>query len=334
MRKTLLFALCLCLLLCGCGRPAAAPVSGVSTLTVENPPQSLKLGLATVTSVNKSQNATPDFPGVARTDITMAAITVDESGIIHQCILDGITVLLPFDATGALQMPEDLTFHSKNELGESYGMHKASPMGKEWDQQAAAFAAYAVGKRAEDLQVGDVSTSVTVDTDGFLQAIRAAADEAAALGTLEGDHLALSSDTCIDDSRSADSDTGENGSARCNTVVGAVTFRGEKITACRYDGVETILPFTPDGIVSTSISLPPSGKDCLADTFGIRRNAAGKSWYHQANAFAASTVGMTAQQVSRIPLDAELHPENRSVTIAVDRLQRLSIKAWQQVSSD
>ena len=335
MRKTLWAALGLCLLLCGCGRPTAAPVSGVSTPPVEMPPQSLKLGLATVTTVSKSQNATPDFPGVARTDITMAAITIDEDGIIHQCILDGITALIPFDATGALQMPEDLSFHSKNELGDTYGMHKASPMGKEWDQQAASFAAYAVGKRVEELQAGDVAASVTVDTDGFLQAICAAVQEAADLGTQEGDRLALSSDACIDDSRSANSDAGQNGFACCSAMVGAVTFRGENITACRYDGVETLLPFTPEGIVDTNVALPPVSKNTLADAYGIRRHGAeGKRWYQQANDFAAATVGLTAKEVSRLSLDADLRPSDRGAAIAINRLQLLTEKAWQQVAVD
>ncbi len=335
MRKKLLPALCLCLLLFGCSRPPAEPASGVSTLPVETPPQSLKLGLATVTTVSKSQNATPDFPGVARTDITMAAVTVDESGIIHQCILDGITGVIPFDATGALQAPEDLSFHSKNELGDSYGMHKASPMGKEWDQQAASFAAYAVGKRVDELHSGDVAASVTVDTDSFLQAICAAVQESSDLGTQEGDRLALSSDACMDNSRSADSDAGQNGSACCSAVMGAVTFRGEKITACRFDGVETNLPFTPDGIVSTNVSLPQLSKDILADAYGIRRcGAEGKCWYQQANAFAATTIGLTAQQVSRLPREENLPSPDGSAAHSIERLQLLTEKAWQQTAAN
>ncbi len=334
MRKTLLSALFLCLLLCGCDRPAFAPVSNLPVASAKTPPQPLQLGLASVTTVSKSQNATPDFPGIARTDITMAAVTVDEAGIIRQCILDGITAIIPFDATGALQAPEDLNFHSKNELGETYGMHKASPMGKEWDQQAASFASYAVGKRVDELQAGDVAASVTVDTDCFLQAISAAVQEAADLGTQEGDRLALASDAYMADSRSADSDTGKNGSAHCSAMLGAVTFRGETITACRFDSVETILPFTPEGIVSTNVSLPPLGKDKLADPYGIRRRGIeGKRWYQQANLFAAAAVGLTAQQVARLPLNENLQPQNGSTTIAVDRLQLLTEKAWQQVDA-
>ncbi len=334
MRKTLLSILCLCLLLFGCSRPPAAPASGISTPVVETPPQPLKLGLSTVSTVSKSQNATPDFPGVARTDITMAAVTVDEDGIIHQCILDGITAVIPFDATGALQAPEDLCFHSKNELGDTYGMHKASPMGKEWDQQAASFAAYAVGKRAEELQAGDVAASVTVDTDCFLQAICAAVQEAESLGAQEGDHLALASDACMDDSRSADSDAGKNGSACCSAMMGAITFRGENITACRFDSVETTLHFTPEGIVSSNISLPQLSKDTLADAYGIRRyGAEGKRRYQELNTFAAATIGLTPQQVSRLPQSQTLPPADNSDVIATGRLQLLIEKAWQQAAA-
>ncbi len=334
MRKNAWIVLSLCLLLTGCSRPPAQSASADAAVTVESPPQQLRLGLATATTVSKSQNATPDFPGVARTDITMAAVTVDESGIIHQCVLDGITALIPFDATGALQMPEDLTFHSKNELGEAYGMHKASPMGKEWNQQAASFAAYAVGKRADELQSGDVAASVTVDTDGFLQAICAAVQGAAPSGTQEGDRLALASDACIDASRSADSDAGENGSACCSALMSAITFRGEKITACRYDGVETTLPFTPEGIVCTRTPLPPSNKAHPVDVYSLRQQGpSGQHWYQEANAFAEATIGLTVRQVSHLSSNPS-PAADKNAALTMDRLRLLTQKAWQQLTDD
>lgn len=330
MKKRLLLFLSLCLLLTGCHCGDDRAAFGPDDIT-DAVPQALKTGLATATNVRKSQNATLDFPGFSRTDITLAAVLLDEDGVIRQCVLDGVTAVIPFDHHGTLQVSEGLPFPAKNELGRDYGMHKASPLGREWDEQAAAFAAYTVGHRPDELQPGDVSASVTVDTDGFLQAIRSAASGARDTGAREGDHLALVCDARMDESRSADSRTGEDGMARCYAVCGAFTFRGNLITSCRFESVETALPVTCRGDVAVETSLPLSGTQASGDPFSVRgRGALGQLWGRQADAFAGRLTGLSVYEIQRLTPDEIRCP--CGTVFPEDTLAQLAGRAWQQVS--
>ncbi|NLO13096.1 MAG: hypothetical protein GX124_03115 [Clostridiales bacterium] len=98
-----------------------------------------------------------------------------------------------FTAEGkVVDLPE--TLKTKMELGPDYGMLKASPIGKEWFEQAEAFSAYCVGKTPEEVlgmatkvkddnhpavpDVADLATSVTMDVSDFLEALGKAAANA------------------------------------------------------------------------------------------------------------------------------------------------------------
>lgn len=311
----------LCLLLTAC---AAAPHAASPA-----PPQellSLKTGIAAVATVSHSQNATYDFPGSARSDITLAAVAVDNQGIIRQCVLDGIAAVIPFDKTGALQLKEGTVFPSKNELGRAYGMHKASPQGREWNEQAAAYARWAVGRTPAQLAQGDVTTSVTVDTDGFLQAIQAAARQAVDQGAHQGDTLALVSSARMLPSRSVSDASAKDGSACCCASAAALTFRQGIVTSCRFDAVETAIPITPQGTIGTNPSLLPEQEDSCA----VRRRTDTDSWARQAAAVSALTVGKSpAQALSEFPTPATA-PDGTlpaSASVAADDFLPLLCKA-------
>ena len=75
---------------------------------------------------------------------------------------------------------------SKNELGDAYGMKKASSIGKEWYEQAAAFSAYVTGKTVSEVSGiavddhesptdADLAASVTIGIGEFQTLIEKAA---------------------------------------------------------------------------------------------------------------------------------------------------------------
>ena len=70
-----------------------------------------------------------------------------------------------FDTTGKITSDLTAEVASKNELGDAYGMKTASSIGKEWNEQAAAYAAYAVGKTADEVNGTAVTEGVPSDTD-------------------------------------------------------------------------------------------------------------------------------------------------------------------------
>ncbi|MBQ3532771.1 MAG: hypothetical protein IJA51_03605 [Oscillospiraceae bacterium] len=338
MKRLLILLLCLTLL-SGCGAttvvlPAPDDSPAEETPSTQPDPHStpVKLGLAVLAHVSDSMNATADSHGYARTDVTLVALTIDDTGVIRSCRIDGISAAIPFDASGALQIDADTTFPTKNELGLDYGMHKASPMGKEWDQQASAFAAYAVGKRVAELSPGDVSSSVTISTDDFLRAIRTAADSAEYLGSNSDDALTLVALSHMDGSESAEVDTGESGQAQFSTSVAAVTFQGDTITGCCLDELQTALTIAPDGTITDDVTAAQRSKNALGEDYGMRKaSSIGREWYQQADAFARYAVGKTARNLSALITDEDGYllsgDVTSSVTIAVDTFQALLVKA-------
>ena len=165
MKKLSLFvALCLMVgLLAGC---AGTPViyytectcpAGSHDAVVEMPTEpaeteapvltegALKTGLVISASLADSASATAEAEGEAAYDVTVVAVLVDDEGIIHDCVIDGVKASVNFDAAGAITTDVKVAPATKNELGEAYGMVAWGGAVAEWDAQAAAVAAACVG---------------------------------------------------------------------------------------------------------------------------------------------------------------------------------------------
>lgn len=260
MKRLLLLVLILSLT--GCAAPQTAPQPQPPAVeamaAVPSDTDAARLGIAAVANIAKSMHATYDFPGYAHTEVTVAAVVVDSRGVIRQCAIDGISAAIPFDATGALQLPDGTQFPSKRTLGQSYGMHKASPLGTEWAEQAADFAASCVGKTVDELQPGDTLTSVTIATDALHQAVCRAAGNAAA-PVRAGDTLMLSCRAVMEHSVSGCPDDGTPGLACLRAAAAAFTVRGGTATAETGCAVTSAVPFTAAGRIAcdTSLGLSP-----------------------------------------------------------------------------
>ena len=109
-----------------------------------------KLGLAIVDNIAKSKDA-GEQDGLAQTYATYAAVTVGADGKITSCALDATQANVNFDAKGKITTDLSVAVKTKNELKEGYGMKGVSKIGKEWYEQAAAYAAYAIGKTADEV---------------------------------------------------------------------------------------------------------------------------------------------------------------------------------------
>ncbi len=109
-----------------------------------------RLGLAMVDNIAKSKDA-GENDGLAQTYTTYAAVTVGTDGKITGCALDATQANVNFDATGKITTDLSAAVKTKNELKDGYGMRAASKIGKEWYEQAAAYAAYVIGKTADEV---------------------------------------------------------------------------------------------------------------------------------------------------------------------------------------
>ena len=99
----------------------------------------VKTGMAVMTAAGKSV-AAGDADGLAQADSVIVAVTVDADGKIVKAAIDSAQTKINFSKEGKIVTALDTVFVGKQELGEAYGMNKASSLGAEWTVQANAFA--------------------------------------------------------------------------------------------------------------------------------------------------------------------------------------------------
>ncbi len=121
---------------------AAKPVASAATD---------KVGIGIIVTTDKSKDAIDGKDGLAQAYGTYAAVTVNESGIVTAAVIDGTIGNVNFDATGKITSDTTAKIATKQQIGDAYGMRAASPIGKEWYEQANAFAAYVTGKTAAEI---------------------------------------------------------------------------------------------------------------------------------------------------------------------------------------
>ncbi|MBP3412199.1 MAG: hypothetical protein J6K89_02975 [Oscillospiraceae bacterium] len=346
-RLAILMSLVLSLsLLCGCvGTPVVYNCTEDHSTTQGTQPTeatpsvegALKTGLAITANAADSENAVN-----AAYDVTMVAVLVDDNGIIQDCIIDGISAKIEFDATGTITTDLTAPISTKNELGENYGMVAWGGAKYEWNEQAAALAQYAVGKTVEELREGavneqgrapegsDLASTATIYLGGYVSAIEEAVANAKHLGAQGGDTLKLASINSAKSSVSATADA--EGTAQLDCDVTALTEKDGVITSCYIDSLQAKVSFDQSGTITTDLTAPMLTKNQLGPDYGMVAWAgATAEWNEQAASFAAYVTGKTAQEVSGIAVNEKTAPTDAdlaaSVTIAIGGFQALILKA-------
>ena len=148
-----------------------------------------------------SKEATEEKDGTAQVDSTAVAVLVDDKGVIKNIVIDVVQTKFNFSTTGEITTDLAKTFDSKKELGDAYNMRGASPIGKEWDEQAEALEKYVTGKTIEQVKGialdggyptdEDLTSSVTMNISSIIAAIEKAVNNAEDLGAKAGDKLGL-----------------------------------------------------------------------------------------------------------------------------------------------
>ena len=346
MKKMLAYVLTLAMtagVLVGCtGKTVVIenPTENVETAeNVEVAEGAVKTGLSVMAGLS-GESATAEAAGVATTDISLVAVTVDDNGVINACAIDAVQGKVAFDQEGQLT-GETGEILSKNELGDNYGMRAASPIGKEWNEQAAHIAAYAVGKTVEELKTNaideagmvkdaDLASGATIYMGSFIWAIEAAVNNATHLGAQSGDQLIL---TAISSSNGSASATAEaEGSASVTSNIIAMTSNGSEITSCIIDAVQSKAGFDADGALVGEVGGDVLSKAQLGADYGLKAySAIGKEWDEQTDAFCEYVTGKTVEEVTGIALTETTAPADAdlaaSVSIAVGDFVSLVEKA-------
>ena len=278
----------------------------------------VKTGMAIVSNTTVA-DADADAAGNAQVDSTAAAVLVGEDGKIISCKLDVAQNKVPVNADGSFDTTA--TFKSKQELKEDYNMKGASAIGKEWYEQANAFAEYVVGMTAEEVRAietnpdahngpvdADIAASCTMSVTDFIEAIAQATENAQVLGASADDTLALGLSTEFSSSAVQPADNEGEGLVQTDTTYAAVTTDADgKITSSIWDCTQAKFTTTEEGVVTAKDeTIVP--KQTQKEDYGMTAaSGIGKEWYEQANAYAAWLVGKTAADVAAVETDAEGH---------------------------
>ncbi|MBR4972268.1 MAG: hypothetical protein IKY59_04790 [Oscillospiraceae bacterium] len=302
---------------------------------------SVNTGLAVFTSVSDSASATAEKEGAIKFDITIAAVLVDDKGVIVDCKIDSVPATVKIDATGKILSDLTAAVPTKNEMGADYGMVAWGGAIAEWDAQVAALCNYAIGKTVEELKNGaidesgkapagsDLASSATIYLAGYVSAIEAAVQNAQHLGAQAGDKLNLVTINAIASSTAATAE--KAGNAQLDSNISVVTSKDGVITSCIIDAVQAKIGFDTTGNITSDLSAPIQTKNELGEKYGmVAWGGAIAEWNQQAAAFAAYVTGKTAAQVAGIavtegkPADSDL---STSVTIKIGDFQDLIAKA-------
>ena len=306
----------------------------------------VKTGLSVSTSISDSASATAEAAGAAKYDVTLAAVLVNDEGIIVDCVIDSIPATVKFDANGQITSDLTMAVPTKNEQGANYGMVAYGGAKAEWDAQVAAVAKYAIGKTVDQLKNGDIdmvtgkakdgtdlASSATIYLAGYVYAIEAAVNNAKHLGAQAGDELVLATLNSVGSSTSATAE--KAGTIQLDADITALTKADGKITSCYIDSLQAKISIDATGTITTDLTAAVKTKNELGANYGmVAWGGAKAEWDAQAAAFASYVTGKTAAEVAGISITESTKPADgsdlaSSVTIAIGGFQALIAKAMQ-----
>ncbi len=296
----------------------------------------VKTGVSITTSVADSVD------GKIAYDVTIAAVTINDDGVICACTIDSIPATVKVDENGNLvDLAESVP--TKNELGADYGMVAWGGAIAEWDAQVKALCDFAIGKTVAELKNGaidetgkapegsDLASSATIYLGGFVSAIESAAANAKHLGAKNGDKLIIATNNKVSASVSATAEA--DGLAQLDADIAVVTEKDGKITSCIIDSVQAKIGFDATGKITSDLTAPIKTKNELGADYGmVAWGGAIAEWNEQAAAFAQYVTGKTAAEVAGIAITETTKPADgsdlaSSVTIAIGGFQALIAKA-------
>ena len=300
--------------------PEVKVIEVEKTPTLVSTSSKMKTGLSFVTSTTGSKD------GKAQADATLVAVAVDENGVIQNCIIDMVQAPVKFNEKGEITTDLSVALLSKNELGDKYGMRKASSIGKEWNEQMGALSQYVIGKTSQEVQgiaikdgkVEDVdlASSVTLYIGGFLKAIVDAVNNAEYRGANVGDKFSLVTTGSLASSKNATDE--KDGLAQADITAGVVTTKDGVITSCYIDMVQAKVSFDANCKIISELTSDVETKNDLKERYGMGKfSSIGKDWYQQIEAFSNYVTGKTIAEVNSIAVNEKTAPTDADLSSSV-----------------
>ncbi|MGI5848758.1 MAG: lipoprotein [Christensenellales bacterium] len=348
MFAVLIVALAFSFMLAGCGKkgPQESPtvtatetvITGGVTGTPKGEtkmPTSLKTGLGSVISIAKSASVSEGADALAEADIVMAAVTLDASDKIVNVKIDMLQSKISFNTKGQLVTDINTAPKTKVELGNEYGMKKASSIGKEWFEQMAALEGWMVGKTIGEIMgmelsaggtpaAADLTSSVTINVTDYLRAVQKAVNNAKDFGIAITGKTKTGFGNAVSLASSKSAANGTDAVGQTDNVMAAVTVDDKGvIVGVMIDSAQVKVTVNAQGKITTDLSAELKTKGELGDEYGMKKaSGIGKEWYEQINELSRWIIGKTIDEVmgmkttdEGIPAEADL---TSSVTIHVN----------------
>ncbi len=264
----------------------------------------------------KVTEATEEADGQFEGDAYVVALLIGEDGVVEDCFIDVAQSRLDVTAEGEVVDPEK-AFKTKRELGDDYGMAKASGLENgEWYQQADALEAWVIGKTRDEVAGMAIDSETGKSTDAdllagctvghmpvFVEAITNAFDN-----TVPADgatKVAVGVHTSAANSKSETEE--EEGQVMFYSYFGySATDDAGTIKACVIDSVQLAAGISDKAIVApTDIKT----KNELKEDYGMQKASSLENgeWYQQAEFLANYLVGKDKAGIAGIEFDDSDH---------------------------
>jgi hypothetical protein len=307
-----------------------------------------KIGLGHITSIGSSADLGKDKAGkevlpAGQVDTVIAVVGFDKDGKVVKITIDDAQTKVEFDKDLKLKSDIKAVGKTKVELGDDYGMVKASAIKKEWYKQIAELEKWMTGKKVDEIKsmkvvkkddahpavpdVAELKSSVTLSVDGFIAAVVEASTNA--VDAKGAEKVGLGTEIAIASSKGLGTD--KDGKevlplAQVDTVIVATAFdKDGKVVKAIIDNAQTKVQFDKTGKVTSDKKALSKTKVELKDAYGmIKGSSIKKEWYQQAEALSKWMTGKSVADIkamktvkkdgSSVPDVAEL---KSSVTMGV-----------------
>lgn len=312
--------------LAGCAKKVepvkTTPATSTPAQTTSSNNGIAKIGLGHITSIGSSTDLGKDKDGkdvlpMGQVDTIIAAVGFDKDGKVVKVTIDDAQNKVEFNKDLTLKTDTKAEGKTKVELGDAYGMAKASQIKKEWFQQIAELEKWMVGKSVSDIKamktfkkddahpavpdVAELKSSVTISVDGFIAAVEEASKNATEVkaGAVKvglGHTVSLASSVGL----GKDKDGKEVlPLAQVDTVMIAAAFdKDGKVMGALIDDAQTKIQFSKDGKVTSDKKAAPKTKVELKEEYGmVKASSIKKEWYQQVDALAKWMTGKTVDEI-------------------------------------
>lgn len=292
-------------------------------IEVDHTPEKEEVSLENVTKVGYGRNVKLKVKERGENVQTeqnaiFAVVAFDKDGKIVRANIDNAQSRVNVTKEGKFAKPiEEITFKTKRELGDDYGMIKASEIKKEWYEQMDAFEDYIIGKTAEEVtgipttkrdddhenvpSEADLVSSVTIDIGDYQKVVLDAWEnsrdvkDVAKIGMKESTKLG---------NRTSEAKDGKGAQVQFETALTAVVLKEDGTIIDSYlDNAQNTITLNEDGTPATDLSKPGTTKVIRGEDYGmIKASSIGKEWFEQAKALEYWAKGKTEADIKALEI--------------------------------